>query len=319
MARRLPTLLKRSASAALGVLPRSVLGEVSSLAIARLPERESYRLLSQLAVRHNIDGFLTQGTLGRIQGAASDVGVLRKYARDGVWARATVAIFEAFFGDGPGTFLDVGANIGLTTIPMARNPRITCHAFEPEPNNFRHLQRNVGLNCPHGNVTSHNLALFSREATLDFELSADNMGDHRLRVSTAGGSLQEDRRQTITVRAARLDDIVDAATVTTPLAIKIDTQGAEPHVIAGAPALLARASLVVLEYWPYGMRRLGGDPGPMLDALAARFVSGSVAKGDVDEEDRVQPIDAVIGRLRAAAASTDVDEYYDVVLRHDPA
>lgn len=78
---------------------------------------------------------------------------------------------DEFFCDfftraGSGTYLDIGANIGLTTIPVAQNPRVACKAFEPAPHNFRYLSHNVAANCPHGNVDLFNLALFDRRATM---------------------------------------------------------------------------------------------------------------------------------------------------------
>ena len=44
-----------------------------------------------------------------------------------------------------------------------------------------------------------------------------------------------------------------------PLAVKIDTQGAEPFVVSGGKETLGRAGLIVSEFGPDGMAQLGGN------------------------------------------------------------
>jgi FkbM family methyltransferase len=62
-------------------------------------------------------------------------------------------------------------------------------------------------------------------AQLSLALAEGNIGDHRLTIADVPG------RRTVKVPAVPLDDFIDNATP--PLAVKIDTQGAEPYVIAG--------------------------------------------------------------------------------------
>ena len=50
--------------------------------------------------------------------------------------------------------------------------------------------------------------------------------------------------------------------------MKIDVEGAEGLVAAGAGRLLAQtAARIVMEFWPFGERRLGTDPEHLLNAL----------------------------------------------------
>ena len=68
---------------------------------------------------------------------------------------------QAFFAPTGGTYLDIGANIGLMTVPFARDPRIRCLAFEPDPTNFGFLQRNIApRNAPASSAELHQVALF---------------------------------------------------------------------------------------------------------------------------------------------------------------
>src|SRR3954451_25161459 len=79
--------------------------------------------------------------------------------------------------------LDVGANIGTTTIEfLTRDPELRAAAFEPEPVNFNLLRQNVIANGLDDRVTLHQVALSAEDGEVDFEIAADNPGDHRVRV-----------------------------------------------------------------------------------------------------------------------------------------
>jgi FkbM family methyltransferase len=119
---------------------------------------------------------------------------------------------------------------------VAQDPTVRCLAFEPDPVNSRHLRANVERNCPNHNVNVCQVALFSDKSTLDFALNDWNLGDHRLSLAHHGPN------RTIQVEAVPLDQFVDQ--VVGPVAAKIDTQGAEPFVIAGGREVLSGASLV---------------------------------------------------------------------------
>ncbi|MGH7069469.1 MAG: FkbM family methyltransferase, partial [Acetobacteraceae bacterium] len=100
------------------------------------------------------------GDRGVISSPASDRMVIQEYARTGTFAPTVTRALSEFFATSGGTYLDIGANIGLMTVPFARDPRIRCIAFEPEPVNFGFLQRNVARNAEGCSVELHQLALF---------------------------------------------------------------------------------------------------------------------------------------------------------------
>jgi FkbM family methyltransferase len=201
------------------------------------------------------------GSYGLIQSAVSDGVVLPVYARTGAYEPRLAELFHEFFAThGGGTYLDIGANIGLTTIPVAQDLNVKCLAFEPDPVNSRHLRANVERNCPHHNVTVHQTALFFENSTLNFALNKWNPGDHRLSLTDRGPT------RTIQVKAAPLDQFLEQ--VEGAVAAKIDTQGAEPFVIAGGRRVLSRVNLIAVEFAPYLMRELNGDPEVVLEFLA---------------------------------------------------
>src|SRR5262245_22223861 len=137
-------------------------------------------LIAAVAPFCGIDGLRTTGQFGDILSSPSDRTIFSVYASTGTWAQSTNSLFSGFFSESHGgTYLDIGANIGLTTIPIAQLPGVQCVAFEPAPENFRNLQANVRANCEPGKVRTLQLALFEKESELDFELSNYNLGDHR--------------------------------------------------------------------------------------------------------------------------------------------
>ena len=88
----------------------------------------SYRNFQKLAAEYGISGFVARGDYGAIQGAVNDRVIFRYYAERKTWAADLVGPFADFLRDG-GTYLDIGANIGLTTIPIARNRLVSCIAL----------------------------------------------------------------------------------------------------------------------------------------------------------------------------------------------
>ncbi len=162
------------------------------------------------------------------------------------------------------TIIDVGANIGVTCIPAVRRG-LTRRAFavEPDPSNFNLLMANLYLNAVHDRISAFNLAAGCQPGqTVQLELSEDNMGDHRIRVSAAPGQYDESGRRTIPVRSEPLDSIFSflVRDELTRTLLWIDTQGYEGLVLKGASRFMEARSPLVIEFWPYGLARTGCFP-----------------------------------------------------------
>jgi FkbM family methyltransferase len=277
-----------------------------------------YETLQLLGRRHGVKDLRVAGDYGLIEGSINDSVVLRSYAVTKTWDdrgnRQFVEFFDRHHG---GTYIDIGANIGLTTIPIARNAAVSCKAFEPEPACFRYLRSNLAANCLHGNVDIFNLALFDKAGVLEFELSDRNLGDHRIHVRNEDGFWGERQRPIIRVEANRLDDVLTASALAGPVAAKVVTQGSESHIFAGGDAVLGIAELVTFEFWPYGIARAGGDVGLLTAFIGAHFRSGAIVTGDGDEPLTWRPIDAVVDVMTATADRRDHSpyEYHEVFVR----
>ena len=311
MRSRLKAIAKTLLNSSVDALPWGARASIMWHQVERFGELD---IMRDLARRSEIAAFVAAGDQGTVEGDIFDFGVLCRYARERRWARQTVAMFEDLFASDGGTFIDIGANIGLITIPIARNRHVTCYAFEPEPSNYLHLLRNVATNCAHRNVTTYNLALFDRQTTLDFELSRVNGGDHRIRCGPGVDGQLEEARTVISVTAARLDDALPTVG-SGRLAIKIDTQGAEPFVVGGGRETIERADVLVAEYWPYGIRRLGGTPDGMIDLWSHSFTEGAVMKGEAQGQPDWAPVAQVCDGLLDLWGQTSSTAYYDVYLR----
>ena len=160
------------------------------------------------------------------------------------------------------TVIDVGANIGYTTLQLAHlvQPGGRVIAVEPHPANLRLLRANLHRNGV-GNVSVVAAAAWREPGRVPLGECDENTGDHRV------GALLDERR-VLTVPAVRLDDVVPAdADVRFVL---IDTQATEHVALQGASRLLARSRPVIFaEFWPAGVRVFGDDPADVLAGYRA--------------------------------------------------
>jgi len=143
--------------------------------------------------------------------------------------------------------VDIGANIGYYTLLLAKltGPEGTVFAFEPEPENFSLLLRNIELNG-YKNVIAAQKAIGATTGQAHLFLSDDNKGDHRI---YGAGS-----RPSIPIEVTTLDNYF--STFHRPISlIKLDIQGAEPDAIKGMRSFLQKQKEVTLvtECWREGL------------------------------------------------------------------
>ena len=141
--------------------------------------------------------------------------------------------------------VDVGANVGMYTIWAAKTRGMKVFAFEPEAQNYSLLNRNIVVNELDGRVKAYCLALSDQAGLSELHLSELKAGGscHSL------GERVDFRHQPMKPAfsqgsvSARLDDLVASGAVLPPTHIKIDVDGFEPKVIAGARHVLADKGL----------------------------------------------------------------------------
>lgn len=158
--------------------------------------------------------------------------------------------------------IDLGANIGFYTLTLARlvGPEGRVYAFEPSPENFALLSRNVQCNGFQA-VTLVQKAVSNKNGKAQLFLCDTNAGDHRI------FEAREDR-QAVAIETVTLDDFFRDSSEDLHL-IKMDIQGAEGMALEGMQGLLSRSRRlsIMMEFWPQGLVRCGADPGKVLDLL----------------------------------------------------
>jgi len=135
------------------------------------------------------------------------------------------------------TVIDIGANIGEFSLYCERaGARV--FAIEPDPVNYAALDQNIAAT----GVAAFRLALWYKTETLTFYSS----------VAGADSSLIEPEisSDTLRVNAVALDDFTEQKGIDRIFLIKADAEGAEPEVLRGARATLARTSHVSIDCGP---------------------------------------------------------------------
>jgi FkbM family methyltransferase len=171
------------------------------------------------------------------------------------------------------TCLDVGANVGVYTSLLARlvGPAGRVFAFEPSPENHALLARR-GLGP---NVEAIRAAAGASNGVVMLHQSSAMNVDHRTYPT-------DEARDPIPVPLVRLDEAVRGADVDF---VKMDIQGYELQALRGMAGILAgrRPLAMILEFWPWGIRMAGDDPGALIRLLGSAGLSVRLLDG--------QPVD----------------------------
>lgn len=143
-------------------------------------------------------------------------------------------------------FYDVGANIGIYSLYAAHTlNRARVYAFEPESQNYATLNRNIFINQLEDKMNAYNLAISD----------TTKLGHLYLKEFTVGGALNNfDEclnykkepfvpRFKQAVASLTLDVLVHIYQLPSPNYLKIDVDGLEAQVIAGAKGLLKAHTL----------------------------------------------------------------------------
>jgi len=140
------------------------------------------------------------------------------------------------FDDPSGTLLDLGANIGLTSVWLAKRYEFSrVIAVEPDPSNAKLVRRNLELNRINGEVVE--AAIGPREGTATFERSgSSNLG----RLSEHG----------VAVAMTTVDAILQKTACQRFGLVKIDIEGGEEQLFDGPTGWLAATNALIAEFHP---------------------------------------------------------------------
>ena len=157
------------------------------------------------------------------------------------------------------TFLDVGANIGTTTVPaILRQGFGHAFAFEPEPENFKTLRLNIAANDLDDRVTPLRVALSDNVGSIELVIAPDRSGKHWV-------IADEDKRRyakesaTMIVPTATLDSVIlEQRFAAEDIGLLwMDAQGHEGHILHGAKKLVQAGVPIALEWDPSALDQVG--------------------------------------------------------------
>ena len=168
--------------------------------------------------------------------------------------------------------MDAGANIGLASLAMAlaAPQHAVLLAVEPDADSAAHLRHNLRVHGA-GRARVEELALGARTGRAEFLADAGNSATGHL---LAGRSATEGiGRLVVSVPVQRLDRLLADHGCERLDVLKVDVEGGEDAVLAGAGDLLARhRTLVHIEFNMWTMMAVAGaNPRRVLENWAASF------------------------------------------------
>ena len=150
-------------------------------------------------------------------------------------------------GLGSHTVLDIGANVGQFAVAAAKLfPRVHVHSFEPVPESFKKLSKNVSK-LP--NVSIYQMALGDTDEETMCHVNRHSQSSSILSLSQEHRAAFPDAREIgqVPIRISRMDSVFAEQTLEAPVLLKLDVQGYEAHVLRGGEETLKRIQYVIAE------------------------------------------------------------------------
>lgn len=145
-------------------------------------------------------------------------------------------------------FVDVGANVGSYTVLASAASGANSISFEPNPETFNWLRRNIDLNGVANKTEIYCAAVGSKEGTATFTVEL-GCANHIVQSTTVDETQIEKKNQVVAVLT--LDGSMQGRE---PILLKIDVEGFETDVIKGASSLLKSSNLrcIIMELVGHG-------------------------------------------------------------------
>jgi FkbM family methyltransferase len=143
------------------------------------------------------------------------------------------------------TVFDVGANVGLVTIPASKivgeGGRV--YSFEPHPKTFEELTRMIALNsCK--NIHTENVAVSSSEGTQDFYY----VENHKLNSLGPIEDKTYGENKVMRVPTITIDGYCNSHNISRIDFLKIDVEGFEYDVLKGASQMLTKKAIGCIQF-----------------------------------------------------------------------
>lgn len=229
---------------------------------------------------------------------SGDFGVTLEAESTGEYEPVTTELLKSLLEEGM-TFVDVGAHVGLFTLPAAKwvgkSGRVI--AFEPHPDNFAMLHKNIEANTLGEHVDAIQSAVSDGTTPVSLHISGFNTGDHQL-FHTGG-------RNAIEVQCTTLDTYFSTGEKID--VVKMDVQGAEAAAFRGMKRVLQDnyAIRIIWELSPAQLVDAGSSAEALLnwlEALDFTFTivddaTGEVVQATIQEVLHACPADSYVNIL----------------------
>lgn len=154
--------------------------------------------------------------------------------------------------EGPCTFWDVGANTGIYALYAALAKGVTVYAFEPSANSHAQLYTNIWANGMDDRVHGLCIGFYSETLLAELHMGAVDAGSalHEFTATSAATGARPAPGQHLQhVPTYTIDDFRRAFGLDAPDYLKIDVDGVEEDILAGAAATLGdpRLRSILLE------------------------------------------------------------------------
>ena len=160
--------------------------------------------------------------------------------------------------------VDIGAHLGVFSVFAASMTQNTVYAFEPSPDNFEVLKRNIHMNGVN-NIKAHRCAVSDRPGSTTFLLSSGSSTNHLLfnhkilhkleKYQASVDHLQykiplpSDFEEYIEVPTTTLQDIMDSNNIEQIDFLKMDCEGSEELILDSTPKnYLKRVRKIAFEF-----------------------------------------------------------------------
>lgn len=181
-----------------------------------------------------------------------------------------------------GIVIDVGANIGWHSVHAAKYDAVeNIVAFEPDAFNAWLLERNLAINAIDKVIVETCAVGAGPGLARLYRYKPSNRGRHSLLKDYGLGSR--------VVPMVDIDSAIDALGLADRrvLLIKIDVEGYEPSVVAGAARVLSRTDVLVTEFSP-ALSRSGNLS---VDEMISALVAGGFKPHLLTDNGSIAPID----------------------------
>jgi FkbM family methyltransferase len=201
--------------------------------------------------------------------------------------------------------IDIGAHVGYFTLLAAKNagPTGKVYSFEPEPNNYDLLIKNIEIN-EYANIAATKMAVSDHTGSSELFLTALDSGRH----SMFHHDLPE--HGSTAVETTTLDSFLESEGWPQIDLMKIDVEGAEATVLDGITRLIERSTglKMIVEFNPALLQSAGVIPLQFLERLSSEGWGVNL----IDESDgqtyilQEEGASAIVDRLLASGSSANL-------------